>query len=135
MEEIPAQGANQKEVIIFFSGDEIEEGALISFLAKVFQAIKIDLQQDTCFINMVLIQSLNLAAMLQKYKAKSIILFGLEPPQLGIQFQLPPYALIEHQGVQYLRVDDLKAIYDERQNGGKKMSGQLWKAIQKLPLK
>lgn len=127
-------GNNQKGLILLFAGEESEQESLLAFLAKVFQAIQIDLNQDTYFINNKLQPGLNWASVLQKKEVRSVVIFGLAPQALGIRFALPLYTLIEHQDVQYLRVDDLSAIYEERQNGGKKMSGLLWRAIQQLKI-
>ena len=125
---------NQKGMLLFFSGEENEQEELLVFLSKILQAIQIDLKQDTCFINSLLKPSFNLSYVLQKKEANIVVIFGLKPQNLGIQFALPPYHIIEHQNIQYLWVDDLKAIHLERQNGGKKMSGMLWRSIQQLQI-
>lgn len=127
-------GNNQKGLILFFEAAKSEEESLSAFLAKIFQAIQIDLNQDTHFINKKHELDLNLSQFLQKKEVHSVVIFGLSPPALGIRFALPLYTIIEHQNVQYLRVDDLSAIYEERQSGGKKMSGLLWRAIQQLKI-
>ncbi|GAB5550641.1 MAG: hypothetical protein Sapg2KO_02320 [Saprospiraceae bacterium] len=127
-------GNNQKGLILLFAGEETEKEELLTFLAKVFQAIQVDLNQDTYYINHQEQPDLNWPHFLQKNKVQSVVIFGLLPEVFGIRFALPPYTLIEHQNIQYLRVDDLTAIYEERQNGGKKMSGLLWRAIQQLKI-
>lgn len=127
-------GNNQKGLILLFAGDETEQENLLEFLAKVFQAIQVDLNQDTYYLNNKEQSDLNWAHFLQKNKVNSVVIFGLSPQVFGIRFALPLYTLIEHQNIQYLRVDDLTAIYEERQSGGKKMSGLLWRAIQQLKI-
>lgn len=133
-EAIMAQGSNKKGLMIFFDAPEEMHQELIGFMAKILKAIQLDLEQDTIFIHMKPDQSVKITELLQKNPSQQILIFGLPPRDLGIQFPLPPYIQVEHQGIHYLAADSLPAIFAERQTGGKKMSGQLWKAIQQFQL-
>ncbi len=61
-----------------------------------------------------------------------VLIFGVQTHQLGLGFQLPAYQPIVFQGKTYLWSDALAAIAEERRQGGKKMSGQLWQALKTL---
>ena len=104
---------------------------ILEFLEKILEAIQLDLIQDTLFIN---IKSEEVPAFqeIRKNKLQSLILFGIPPEEMGIRLQINRYQILNHQDIKILWADDIKAIYEERQAGGKQMSGQLWKALQVL---
>jgi hypothetical protein len=129
-----ARGSNQKGLMIFYNAPEETHQEIIDFLEKILKAIQLDLQQDTLFINMMPDRPLKITDLLKKNDSHQMLLFGIPPSSLGIQFPLPLYLNIEHQGVHYLAADPLPAIFTERQAGGKTMSGKLWKAIKQFAL-
>lgn len=128
------QGQARRGLLIIFEAPEEEASKQIDFLAKILQAIKLDLNQDTLFINRNQGESFQMVKMLEERAIQQVLLFGIPPQDLGIRFALPPYHNIPHRGVHYLWADALPAIFAERQAGGKAMSAKLWKAIQQFDL-
>lgn len=128
------QGQAGRGLFLFFEAPEEEASEQIGFLAKILQAIKLNLNQDTLFINRKPGESFQMVKMLEGREIQQVLMFGIPPHELGIRFALPPYHNISHQGVHYLWADALPAIFAERQDGGKTMSGKLWKAIQQFDL-
>lgn len=125
------KGNNQKGITILFSIPKEEEEVILGFVEKILKAIQLDLIQDTLIINITQ-EEVPSFQEIQKNKVESLILFGIAPEEMGIRFQIAPYHIVEHQGIQILWADAIKDIFEERQAGGKKMSGQLWKALQVL---
>ena len=130
---IQMEGENQKEILIFFSIDG-EEQPILEFMARVLQAIKIELKQDTLFINVKHDSPVNLMQLIKKYPTQSVFIFGLKPMQLGLHLEMQKYHVLKHQNVQYLWADAIDTIYQERQAGGKQRSAQLWKAMKQLSI-
>ena len=118
-------------LILLQSGEHWDE-QIKPFLEKVLKAIQIQLDQDTVFINLSPDQQLNISSVKRHFAPKKILIFGIPPKTLGIQFPMPAYQVIEHQNCQFLWADNIEVIYEERQNGGKAMSAQLWKSLQQL---
>ena len=130
-EDLKIDGKNQKKVFILYQDPE-EQLELRQFLAKVLQAIQIDLDQDTLFINNKHGQKCAASDFIKKYSPQFFLLFGIDPKSIGIQFQLPAYHWIQHQETRFLRADAVAKIYEERQNGGKEMSAKLWRALKEI---
>jgi hypothetical protein len=126
-------GQNQKGLLILAKAGE-NQAALQDFLQKILAAVKYDLEQDALLIWLNDESRPNVASLLSKNKCKALLAFGVLPPQLGIHFEWPLYYPMSLQNIQYLQVDDLDAIFQERQQGGKKMSGALWKCLQDMLL-
>jgi hypothetical protein len=127
-------GANAKQLLLLFdAGDKVEE--LQSFLAKILQAIQLDLLRDALQLRLLPHESLQLAAVLHNRNCHVAIIFGHPLSQLGLHLELPLYYPTLHQGITYLLTDPLLDIQQERQNGGKKMSGALWSALREISIK
>lgn len=128
------EGQNmRKTLIIFQTKAAVEE--LRSFLGKVLAAAQLDLSQDTLTLAIMPNEKFSFNNLCQYFDIQSLIAFGVKPESLGIHFQMAPYELLHHEGRHYVFVDDLQAIYEERQQGGKRMSGELWKILKTLFLK
>ncbi len=110
------------------------QAALQDFLQKILAAVKYDLEQDALLIWLNDESRPNVASLLTKNKCKTLVAFGIVPSYLGIHFEWPLYYPMRLQNIQYLNADDLDAIFQERQKGGKKMSGALWKCLQDMLL-
>lgn len=125
------RGQNQQHVlVVFHDTDENEELAV--FLGKIFAAVQIDLHKDTILLKLTSFERFSFAGLRQMQDIQTVILFGIHPEQLGVQFVTPPYHPIRHENITFLFADDLQAIFAERQAGGKQMSGALWKALKDL---
>jgi len=105
---------------------------LQSFLEKVLQAVGYQLYEDTASIQVTSDQKLSLTQVLRVHSCAHVLLFGLSPQNLGIHLELPKYVPVRHGVQHYMLADDLEAIYEERQKGGKKMSAALWNMLKQM---
>jgi hypothetical protein len=105
---------------------------LASFLQKILSALPIQNRQEIFSVSLTAGQKLGLLVLLRRLEAQRVIVFGLSPMRLGLAIQPEEYTLFRLGMRQYLWAHDLKAIQAERQAGGKKMSGPLWKALQMM---
>ncbi len=117
---------------MLFESDPADAEALSGFLDKVLQAVKIDRMADAKTVVITPKQSISLTRLECFAQCRYLIFFGATPRQLGLNLQLTDYQPTEFTGRQLLRADALSAIMQERQDGGKAMSGKLWKALQSL---
>lgn len=128
---INAQGQGSKRLLVVFEpNDEPEE--LSRFLAKVLQAAKIDMNEDAYLLPLHVEEKLNLSAFCQDKDIRQVIIFGLSPDNLGLHYNYKRYTPFVFRNRTYLIADSLPAIYEERQAGGKRMSGALWKALKEV---
>lgn len=127
-------GHFKKQLLIFFEAPPEQADELNHFLGKILKAIQLNLQEDTLFVNKAPGHDYAIADLLAQRAARQVLIFGIPPTALGIRFALPPYHNVIHRNTGFLWADDLATIFAERQQGGKKMSGQLWQAIQQFSL-
>ncbi len=125
------KGKHAKGLMLLFVGHE-QQAELLDFLKKILIAVKFDLEEDTAYLDFNATAPINVASLAAINASKTVICFGFALPQLGFHFEIPNYYPFKHQGTTYLFVDDLLAIYEERQAGGKKLSGALWKCLQEM---
>ncbi|MFN7117465.1 MAG: hypothetical protein ACK4TA_11745 [Saprospiraceae bacterium] len=127
-------GQNAKNTLVIFQTSE-NEAELRIFLEKVFAAAQVDLVKDTCVLSVTPLENFSFSRLYQHFDLQTLIVFGIPPVRLGIHLQVKPYEILRYENCTYVFADDLQAIYEERQQGGKRMSGELWKVLQTLFLK
>ena len=125
------KGDNGKELIIVWESAE-ESAELEAFLAKVLSAIQFKLDKDSLLVRLTPGENISSISLRQKHNMSYLISFGVDPRRLGLHFEHTLYQAFQHQGITYLFVDDLEAIFEERQEGGKQKSSALWKALQHI---
>lgn len=122
------KGDNEKELVIVWESAE-ESAEMEAFLAKVLSAIQFKLNKDSLLVRLTPGENISSISLRQKHSVRFLISFGLAPRRLGLHFEHQLYQSFQHQGITYLFVDDLKVIFNERQEGGKQKSSALWKAL------
>lgn len=125
------KGGKAKGLLLLFKTND-QGHELKDFLKKILSAVHFDLDLDTAYLECNETQVINVASLAAINASKTVICFGFPLPQLGFHFEIPKYYPYQHQGVNYLFVDDLISIYEERLAGGKKLSGALWKCLQEI---
>ena len=125
-------GENQKSVVFLFRSTPESYSELVEFLGKITKAVGLDLLKDTCFMGLPEGINLHYNQIKKEFEFKKIIVFGTTPQQLGLLFNCIPYQIINHRSQSFLFADPLSAIFEERQSGGKQMSGKLWKALKEM---
>lgn len=124
-------GENAKKVLLIFQKTENQE-ELKAFLGKVLSAVQLDFEKETLLLSITKEEKFNFIQLCQLHDIQILIAFGIKPQQLGLHFHTSPYDRVQHEQRTYVFVDDLPLIYEERQQGGKQMSGKLWHTLQGL---
>lgn len=104
----------------------------LAYLKKILAAAKIDLDNDTYCLALSKEEQLQLDKRQFAHEIKHVLLFGVQPKQLSLNFILPPYQVKLYQKETYLIVDALELIQEERQAGNNKKAGALWLALKQI---
>ncbi len=125
------RGKHAKGLLLLIVTHE-QQAELLDFLKKILIAVQFDLEEDTAYLDINATEAVNVASLAAINASKTVICFGFALPQLGFHFEIPNYYPFKHLDTTYLFVDDLLTIFEERQAGGKKLSGALWKCLQEM---
>jgi hypothetical protein len=126
------RGGNRKGIAVVFEALEGETEPLREFLLRVFNALKLDLDEDALLLPIRPGERLNLQNLCRKYDIRFLISFGVSPNRLSMhvnEVKYHPFRLNERT---FIFADDLSRIKEERDKGGKRMSGMLWEALQAM---
>jgi len=116
------KNGTSKEVIVIVKKSEPLNTELSSFLEKIITAVKFPYEELT------ICTEFPLNDLITDYKPKKIILFNLNPFELGLKDKIIQlYEPTIHQNVQFLRADSLSVL---QQNVDKKKS--LWLCLQRV---
>ncbi len=124
-------GKNKKGILIIVQ-QSAEQEALNAFVEKILAAVQLDLYRDALLLVVTPEDRLSFAGLCQIHNIRYCINFGLPSRSLGIGFLWQPYQPLLHEDRYFLLADALPKIYEERQQGGKVMSGALWRALQQI---
>ena len=124
-------GEGERGIFIAYELDSAEEERL-DYLKKILGAAKIVLEQDTTTLAVQAGESVQLAPTAFNTFPKYILLFGVKPKQLSLNFQLPIYKPVTYRETTFLCVDSLGTIQEERQAGKNQKAGALWLALKQI---
>ncbi len=125
-------GNKNDDLLIGCNSPDFANDEIIKFLAKILQAVKLDLEKDAYLFKVTPQHIISFSELKKECSPRQLIAFGLLPAQLGLNFKPIWYAPFEHLQTTFLFADDLELIYRERQEGGKEKSGRLWQALQRI---
>lgn len=125
---------NQGILVVLRALDPQKEQELIPFLAKILQAVQLDLDKDAALIYLFQGQRLNLNHLRRTIKINKVICFGLSASDIGLNAITPEYVPFNINPCQYLFAEDLDIIYQERKKGGKQKAGKLWQSLKEMIL-
>lgn len=125
-------GKNEKGIFILFQDNQDNREELALFLEKILAAVQLNAQKDTLIMEITAAATISFIGLRQRFNFRYFICFGINPKQLGVQFETKPYQAIRHDGITFIFADDLQKIYEERQQGGKQMSGELWRVLKTM---
>jgi hypothetical protein len=128
------KGSNKKRVFIVVNWEEGTE-VLEPFLSKVLAAAQIGLYEDVLLLSITPDEHIGLHPLLSDNEIHHVLIFGPYLQQLGLNFRAMPYQPVKIEDRIFLQTDSLKAIFEERQSGGKEKAGALWKNLKSLFLK
>ena len=124
-------GLGQAGIFIVYDPGQASNNNL-DYLKKILGAAKIELENDTYFVALSHEEELQLDKRQFPTEIKYILMFGVQPKQLSLNFILPPYQVKVYQGETYLVVDALGLIQEERQAGNNKKAAALWLALKQM---
>ncbi len=118
--------SNQFRHLVVFQGNkEVEQ--LKSFLEKILQAAKVDVQKDVFLINADAKERFRFIDIKKKAPIEFVLFFGVHPKQFGLNFQFQKYQPFQFNNCHFLVADDLSAIQENKQ-----LKGALWNSLKSL---
>ena len=126
-EEFPGKitGENQRKILVVTQPAPTKAEML--FLEKVLTAVKVDVVKDIALAVAEEKQTFNLFDVLRKLPTERVLIFGLTPPQCGLNLNLTKYQPLVHSGVQILLCNQLAEIENNQQ-----LKRHLWSALQQI---
>ncbi len=124
-------GQGGRGIFIAYEVDSAEKERL-DYLKKILAAAKIEMEQDTMILAVQPGESLQLDTNAIGAFPKYILLFGVKPKQLSLNFQIPAYQAVTYRDTTFLWVDSLGKIQEERQAGKNQKAGALWLALKQI---
>ena len=130
-DKIEGQGRSGIFVLYTIESDGLSEQEYLSAILKP-EPLSLDLQKDTFFLALQTNEAFSIAAIMQKYDPKYILLFGCDPKEGGIRLQLTNYQPITFQGKHFLSADSLHQIRSDREKNDNRRASALWTALKQI---
>ncbi len=125
-------GGGAKNVLIILATPPELREETEAFVAKVFAAAAIDIHKDALLLYVKPDESFNLAQLSRQKDIRYVLAFGVPTLQMSVPAVVPPYQPVELENLTLLLAHDITAIAEERQRGGKQLSGALWNGLKLL---
>jgi DNA polymerase III psi subunit len=115
------------EVLVFHHHHQNElPPSQLSLLEAILNACKLSTAQVMIYSrNNTNVTPLN--SMVEKHQPQKIILFGVDPPTIGLPIHFPVFQIQAYQQVQYLHAPSLNELETDKQ-----MKIQLWQKLKQL---
>jgi hypothetical protein len=123
------RGLNKEQFLIIFSCPEEDEKELNPYLQKILTAMGTQMEVDTHYLNLPLGTEIKLSHFLQHTATGKILIFGIQPHQLSLNIQIPPYTVFPFLGCKWLWADPLGDIFAERNQTTRPKAAALWTAL------
>lgn len=98
-----------------------------TFLEKVLAAANLNLKKDTLFAEISASEPLHFSTDLKEKQPERVLVFGLQPAQLGLAIEAQLYKPVAFYGVEWLFADALSALELD-----KNRKTQLWSALKQM---
>ena len=127
------QGQGQSKIFVLYTveADQVAEQEYLAAILKP-KPLLLDLQKDAFFLALQTNQAISIAAIIQKFDPRYILLFGCNPKHCGIRIQLTNYQPTKFQGRHFLSADSLHQIKSDREKKDNRRAGALWAALKEL---
>ncbi len=124
-------GQNLKKIVLLQSSPGLAflPEHHLHFLSKMLEACKMTLA-DTAIINQHS-KPVEIAALKSQLNPQTIILFGLEPTEIRLPFNIPPFKIQEYDQCRYLCAPELNILNQDTEEG-KLLKSKLWVCLRKL---
>lgn len=131
MDRIQGQGRARILTIFTVESEGLQDQEYLAAILKP-NPLAFDLNVDAFFLSLQKNETISLAALLQRYDPKYVLLCGCRPKDIGLRLMLPDYEVIRFQGRAFLKVDSLHQIRTDREKGDNRRAGALWKALKEM---
>lgn len=122
------QGANARGILIV--SEAVGDPTVKAFLEKVLRAVQIELDRDALWLSPAPETAPPpLSKLMHEFAFDTVLVFGYEAPQLGLQINWQHYAPIPFLGKTLLFSHSLPLLMEERARNEKTYSGPLWAAL------
>ncbi len=141
---LPIEGLGNKPILVLFlkehitqdlientTENEAKEGknqANRAFLSRILKAVQIELLTDTFHVECNE-DGLNTLSLIEAKQIKKVLIFGIKPNFLGLNFHLPMYQKMDYGGVHYLYSERLSLVESEAAH-----KRALWDALKQYEL-
>jgi hypothetical protein len=121
-------GDNKQGVVILvdIATPNLYKSPDFAFLVKVLEAVKLTLN-ECAILNLHENDAVTLSDLGEVTALKKLLLFGVSAGRVGISSVTPSYTVNEHENIQWLQVDTLSAISENRD----KKQG-LWAGLKRI---
>lgn len=117
------EGNDSKNILIICKNLELQK----EFLSKIMKAVNIELSDDTALWDCKKSGIPHWAELSKMVNPKKIILFGLQPSELGLHLLIPVYQKMMWNNYEFLLADNLQAISED-----KNKKQLLWNALKEI---
>jgi hypothetical protein len=125
-------GSKAPVLAAFYEEQPGLEEELPEFLGKILAAASASLPEQALLIKLIKGSAYSFSRLARKQSLQYVFIFGIAPKNLGLHFHLPLYQPVAAADAVFILAHPLAAIYEERQKGGKQMSGELWRALKSI---
>ncbi len=125
---LPIEGLGNKSILVLFLKEHLTQDLIENttenetkenknqanrtFLSRILSAIQVELLTDTFHVECV-DDGLNALSLIEAKEIKKVLIFGIKPNFLGLNFHLPLYKNTDYQGVRYLYSERLSLVESE----------------------
>lgn len=124
-------GNNARQVLAVAENSGARE-ELEDLLGKILSAAGLNLKEDILLLRLTRRENISFSNLGRAWPVRHVLLFGIEPKQLGLHFSLPLHQAAELDGIVFLRSHALSEIAEERQSKGRPKAAALWKSLRQL---
>jgi hypothetical protein len=122
-----ASGKFAARILVIVNTEAGVGGQPIEFIEKVLTAAKIELAKDTALLSIEKIEPIRLFPFPETKKPDKILVFGVEPAQLGLNINFQWYQPFVFSGVTFLFSEKISLLEADRD---RKM--KLWNALKSI---
>lgn len=125
------RGSNREQVLVVYQVTADRED-LEAFLGKILAAVQLDIERDIALLSITPGASFSLSRLRKQVPVEKAVFFGMEPGSAGLHCTCRLYAPLVFPDLTCVFADELETIMQERQQGGKRLSGALWQNLKEL---
>jgi hypothetical protein len=122
---ITAKGEVQKGLLVVLG--EAAAPELMGFLAKILGAVGFDLSADALTVQLSEDQKIGFSKLAKAHAIRHVLCFGVQPPQMQLNFNAPPYHPFTVNEISFLFADQLSSI-----QANQNLKRPLWEGLKSM---